>query len=60
VNQPLFQILDQRIQEKVQRVANGQEKVDSILHCYYPTHGGKINGEAQAIKYRSPKVVYPF
>ena len=60
VNQPLFQILDKRIQDKVQRVANGQEKVDSILHCYYPTHGGKINGEAQAIKYRSPKVIYPF
>ena len=56
VDQPLFQILDTKIQEKVKRVASGLEKVDSILYCYYPIHGGKINGEAQAIKYRSPKI----
>ena len=60
VNQPLFQILDTRIQEKVKRVADGAEKVDSILHCYYPPHNGKINGEVQKIKFRSPKVIYPF
>lgn len=60
VDQPLFQILDKRIQEKVKRVADGQDKVDSILYCYYPPHNGKINGEVQAIKYRSPKVIYPF
>lgn len=60
VEQPLFQILDKRIQEKVQRVSHGLEKIDSILHCYYPTHDGKINGEAQAIKYRSPQISYPF
>jgi hypothetical protein len=60
VEQPLFHILARETQEKVKRVVEGQDKFDSILHCYYPSHGGKLNGEAQAIKFRSPKVVYPF
>ena len=60
VNQPLFQILDGTIREKVQRVATGQEKVESILHCYYPPHNGKLNGEGQAVTRRSPKIIYPF
>lgn len=60
VEQPLLNILSQDVREKAKRVANEQEKFDSILHCYYPRHHGKINGEAQLIKVRSPRVVYPF
>jgi uncharacterized protein len=60
VDQPLFKILNLSTQEKVKRIALGEEKLDSILHCYFPRHNGKINGEAQAITFRSPRIVYPF
>jgi hypothetical protein len=60
VRQPLFNILEKSTREKAEHIAAGQTKIDSILHCYYPPHNGKINGEAQAVKVRSPKVVYPF
>jgi uncharacterized protein len=60
VSQPLFHILNPALQEKVQRVATGQEPFDSILHCYYPSHNGKLNGESKLIQHRSPKVKYPF
>jgi uncharacterized protein len=59
VDQPLFKILDLSTREKAIRIASGEEKMNSILSCYYPVHG-KINGEAQLIKKRSPKVAYPF
>jgi uncharacterized protein len=61
VDQPLMQILAPELQEKAKKVALEQEKFDSILHCYYPAHNnGKLNGEARAIQFRSPKVKYPF
>src|SRR5688572_10410544 len=59
VNQTLFKILDPSTREKAIRIASGEEKMNSILSCYYPVHG-KINAEAQLIKQRSPKVAYPF
>lgn len=59
VDQPLFKILDIATREKAKRIAFGEEKMNSILSCYYPVHG-KINGEAQFIRTRSPKVSYPF
>lgn len=59
VDQPLLHILDKHVLEKATRVAHGEERMDSILNCYYPLHG-KINGEAQQIKARSSKVAYPF
>jgi len=59
VDQPLFHILDRHVLEKAMRVSRGEERMDSILNCYYPLHG-KINGEAQQIGARSPKVAYPF
>lgn len=59
VDQPLFKILDPVIKEKAIHIALGHEKMNSILSCYFPIHG-RINGEAQRIKNRSPKVVYPF
>ena len=59
VEQPLMQILDKKVLDKAMRVARGEERMDSILNCYYPLHG-KINGEAQLISTRSPKVSYPF
>jgi SET domain-containing protein len=61
VAQPLFGILTPAVQQKASRVAREEELFDSILHCYYPSHNhGKMNGEAKAIHYRSPKIVYPF
>jgi hypothetical protein len=60
VDQPLFKILDKNMQEKVGRIAKGEDKIDSILHCYYPTHDGMLNGEAAKIHDRSPSVRYPF
>lgn len=61
VNQPLMNILAAELQEKVRRIANEQEPLASILHCYYPArNNGKINGEVRMIKHRLPNVVYPF
>ncbi len=59
VDQPLLHILDKHVLEKASRVSREEERMDSILNCYYPLHG-RINGEAQQIKTRSPKVVYPY
>jgi uncharacterized protein len=59
VDQPLSHILDKHVLEKATRVSNGEEPMDSILNCYYPLHG-RLNGEAQHIQSRSPKVIYPF
>ena len=59
VEQPLLHILDVNTLAKARRVASGEVRMDSILNCYCPQHG-KINGEAQHIKVRSPKIVYPF
>jgi hypothetical protein len=60
VPQPLFQILAPSLQEKVKGVVDGIQPFDSILHCYYPSHEGKLNGEAKLVQYRSPKIKYPF
>jgi hypothetical protein len=60
VAQPLFHILTPSLQDKVKRVAVEREPFDSILHCYYPSHNGKLNGEAKMIQHRSPNVKYPF
>ena len=59
VDQPLLQILDPVIQGKAIRIATGEEKMNSILSCYCPKHGS-VNGEAEKINIRSPKVTYPF
>lgn len=60
VAQPLLHVLTPALQEKVKRVAAEQEPFDSILHCYYPSHDGKLNGEAKLIQQRSPRIKYPF
>ena len=59
VDQPLLQILDRTVREKAISIATGEEKMNSILSCYCPVHGS-LNGEAQRISIRSPKVIYPF
>ncbi|MBL0740279.1 SET domain-containing protein [Chryseolinea lacunae] len=59
VEQPLLHILEATTLAKARRVSAGEEQMDSILNCYCPKHG-KINGEAQQVKVRSPKVAYPF
>ncbi|AYB29491.1 SET domain-containing protein [Chryseolinea soli] len=59
VEQPLLHILDLNTVAKAKRVSAGEEQMDSILNCYCPQHG-RINGEAQQIKVRSPKIAYPF
>jgi hypothetical protein len=59
VDQPLWKFLNDTVKNKATLVAHGNEKMDSILNCYCPTHG-KINGEAKHINVRSSKVLYPF
>lgn len=61
VKQPLFDLLDRNLQDKVNKIASGQLKMDSILNCHYhrsKVHG--LNGYARGnIALRSPKVAYP-
>lgn len=61
VDQPLFPLLDKRMQEKVKSIALGKTKMDSILNCYF--RNGKasgLNGYApKAALQRSPKIAYP-
>lgn len=59
VDQPLLHILDPEIREKAIRISTGEEKMNSILSCYCPVHGS-LNGEAQLVSMRSPRVTYPF
>ena len=62
VDQPLFNLLDGALQKKVNNIAGGKAKMDSILNCYYPR--GKVSGlngyAHESVSVRSPKVVYPF
>ena len=62
VNQPLFQLLDKSLQEKVKNIAVGNTKMDSILNCYF--RNGKVNGvnghATSPATLRSPKVSYPY
>ena len=62
VDQPLFQLLEKTLQEKVKNIALGKFKMDSILNCYYrqaKSHG--VNGYApREISLRSPKISYPY
>lgn len=61
VAQPLFPLLDRALQEKVQDIAAGKRKMDSILTCYYQAdHVKPLNGFVQRnLERRSPRVVYP-
>ena len=59
VAQPLFKILEPALKDKALRIAAGEEKMNSILTCYYPSNS-KMNGEAQHIKERIATVIYPF
>ena len=61
VNQPLMQLLDKALQEKVHGIARGKSKMDSILNCYFrngKNHGLNGHGATHAGR-RSPKVAYP-
>jgi hypothetical protein len=60
VDQPLFNILSQELRVKAMAISENREKLHSILHCYYPRHNGRINGEAKMITTRSPRILYPF
>jgi uncharacterized protein len=61
VDQPLFQLLEKPIQEKVKNIAAGKTQMDSILNCYF--QNGIISGlngyVHQNVSMRSPKVAYP-
>ena len=62
IDQPLFQLLEKSLQEKVKNIARGKVKMDSILNCYY--RQGKSNGlngyATQLVSSRSPNVTYPY
>ena len=61
VDQPLFQLLENPIREKVRNISSGNMKMDSILNCYYQK--GRVSGlngyVHQNASMRSPKVSYP-
>ncbi|MEX2233911.1 MAG: SET domain-containing protein [Cyclobacteriaceae bacterium] len=61
VNQPLFNLLEKSLQEKVRNIAVDNLKMDSILNCYF--RKGKVSGlngyAHQKVSVRSPKVSYP-
>ena len=61
VDQPLYQLLERSIQEKVESIVAGKIKMDSILNCYYQAGAvSGINGYAhENIARRSPKISYP-
>jgi len=62
VDQPLFQLLDPALRNKVERIIAGEEKMDSILNCYYNPAGNKsLNGYAQKnVAMRSTRIAYPY
>lgn len=60
VAQPLLPILTPELRVRAARISAREENFHSILHCYYPRHNGRINGEARLITTRSPNVLYPF
>jgi len=61
VSQPLLQLLDTPLQEKVRAIAVGKMKMDSILNCHF--RNGKVHGLngyiPRSVSRRSPKVAYP-
>jgi hypothetical protein len=62
VDQPLLNLLDNDLQQKITSIAEGKAPMDSILNCYYRsgTQSG-LNGYAhQHVSVRSPHVAYPF
>ncbi len=60
LKQPLFHILDKPVKEKAIRIAQGEEKMDSILHCYY-RNGTPVDHIISKLgTHRSPKIIYPY
>ena len=58
VKQPLIHLLGEALLNKVSNIAIGQEKMDSILNCYYGI--SELNGKAyKYLKKRHPNVSYP-
>jgi hypothetical protein len=58
VKQPLIQLLGDTLQEKVNGISNGKEKMDSILNCYYGVN--QLNGKStKLLKKRHANVAYP-
>ena len=62
VPQPLFQLLDAQLRNKVKGIALGKEKMDSILNCYYnPDKSKPRNGYAhEHAGLRSSRISYPY
>ncbi len=61
VAQPLFQLLDPALQEKVKDIAAGRKPMDSILKCYFQDvrtkpRNGFVRGNLDR---RSPRIAYP-
>jgi hypothetical protein len=58
VEQPLIHLLGDALRNKVNDIAIGKDKMDSILHCYYGLN--QLNGKAyKYLKKRHPNVTYP-
>jgi hypothetical protein len=48
VEQTLLDLLGEEIEAKCRRIAEGKDKMDSILTCYYPGADGNTNGQEHA------------
>jgi hypothetical protein len=59
VEQPLFDLLDEKTRQKAKLISSGKVKMDSIINCYYLNGNGK-SGKGLNLTTRSPKIAYPF
>jgi len=58
VEQPLLHLLTPAVRDKVMAIARGDQKMDSILNCYY-RKGKHHNGIDRSEVTRSQKIAYP-
>lgn len=50
VDQPLKKLLSPKLLKKIERIANGDEEMDSILKCYYNPNGKvHVNGKKSKV-----------
>jgi len=59
VDQPLFKLLTTAIQEKITRIARGEEKMDSILNCYCGAERSTVHASQNGHNGHAARVAYP-
>jgi uncharacterized protein len=56
--QPLLHLLGDGLAQKINRIASGEEKMESILYCYHNLEN--LNGKSKVLKHQHHEVTYPF